>query len=274
MIFTVLFLVLGLAHLRKPAPGQSVTRKGIDIMIALDVSKSMLAQDLAPNRMEKAKQLVSKLIGQLSDDRVGLVLFAGRAYMQMPLTSDLSAAHLYVNSAGPAMVATQGTVIGEALKLSNSAFNPKEKKYKAVILISDGEDHDPDAIETAKAMAERGVMVCTVGVGSTEGSRIPDEGGGDWKRDAAGNVVVSALNEKLMQEIATAANGEYIQLVSTDMAIKGLKARLNSLEQRTVSDTSQASFQSFFMWFAGLALVLLLAEFLLNSIFVRKNKQP
>lgn len=272
MLLAIGSLVFGLAHLRKPDGAHPVNRKGVDVMIALDVSKSMLAQDLAPNRMAKAKQLVSRLIDKLPDDRVGLVLFAGRAYMQMPLTTDHSAAQLYVNSAGPNMVPTQGTVIAEALRLSNAAFNPKEKKYKAIVLITDGEDHDPEAVEMAKKLAEMGVMICTVGVGSTEGSRIPDEGGGDWKRDAAGNVVVSALNDKLLREIASAAGGEYVELVSTDTAVKGLQARIGSMEQRAVEDNTQSTYASYFIGFAIAAFLFLVAELLLNTVFVLKPR--
>ncbi|MGV3765372.1 MAG: VWA domain-containing protein [Chitinophagaceae bacterium] len=265
-------LVAALANLRKPSGGENISRTGVDVMVALDVSKSMMAQDVAPNRMEKAKHLVAKMLDELGNDRVGLVIFAGHAYFQMPLTTDLAAARLYINSASPAMVSTQGTVIGEALRLCNSAFNPKEKKYKAVLLITDGEDHDPDAVATAQAMAENGVMISTVGVGSREGARIPDEETGDFKRDEAGNVVVSALNEQLLRDIATAGNGEYVQLVSTDMAVKGLRDRLDTLEQRTVSDKSQANYKSFFYWFVLGAAIFLLAEFLVNAMPSRFSK--
>ena len=154
-LVAVIAVVFGAANLQKPGAMDPVARKGVDVVIALDVSKSMLAQDSKPNRLEVSRQFVYRLIDELQNDRVGLVLFAGRAYLQMPLTSDHAAAKMYVQNAGPAVVPTQGTVIAEALRLGNSAFNSKERKYKSMVLITDGEDHDPEALKLALEMAER-----------------------------------------------------------------------------------------------------------------------
>ncbi len=162
----VFFLVAGLANLRARGSEENISRQGVDVMIVLDVSKSMLAQDVKPSRLDKAKQLLYRLIDHLQNDRIGMILFAGRAYMQMPLTTDHGAAKLYISEAGPDAVPTQGTVFAEALTMANNSFNQNEHKYKAVVLISDGEDHDPDALKVAKQMADDGVMVNTVGIGS------------------------------------------------------------------------------------------------------------
>src|SRR5438045_2835166 len=182
------FAVAGLV---KPEGSQKINRKGIDVMIALDVSKSMLAEDIKPSRLERAKQIFSKIIDKLSDDKVGIVVFAGRAYLQMPLTTDHSAAKMYLTSASTDNVPTQGTVISQALKMSYAAFNTKEKKYRAIILISDGEDHDEDEIKVTKSLADEGVMVNTIGIASHQGAPIKDNETNDYVKDENGNTVVS-----------------------------------------------------------------------------------
>ena len=197
------------ANLRKQSGKGQVTRKGIDVVIALDVSKSMLAEDIQPNRLERAKQTVAKIIDKLGDNRIGLVIFAGRAYMQMPVTTDHSAARLYLSGISPDDVPTQGTVISQALQTCYAAFNTKEKKYRAVILITDGEDHDDEALKVTKQMAEEGIMINTVGIGSPDGAPVPDPGTGRQKTDENGNPVVSKLNEKELMDIAKAGNGLY-----------------------------------------------------------------
>ncbi len=171
--------IFAVMNLRKPGDSVENNRKGIDIAIALDVSKSMLATDLAPNRLERAKQLIGKLMNKMPDDRIALVIFAGKAYLQMPLTVDHGAAQLFVSSASPDAIPQQGTVISDALHMSTRVFNSTDRKFKAVVLISDGEDHDADAVSTAKELATQGVMINTVGIGSAEGSTIIDPVTGD-----------------------------------------------------------------------------------------------
>src|SRR5262245_59502790 len=188
-------IIAAAANMQKPGAMEDVKRKGVDVVIAMDVSKSMLAEDIKPNRLERARQLVYKLMDELPDDRVGLVLFAGRAYMQMPLTTDHSAARVYIQQAGPDVVPTQGTVIAEALRMSNTAFNSKERKLKSIILITDGEDHDPEAVKISQLLADEGVMINTVGIGSAQGAPIMDPATNEYKKDEAGNTVISKLNE-------------------------------------------------------------------------------
>ena len=255
--------VIAVANLRKPGSADNIARKGIDVVIALDVSRSMLATDLSPNRLERAKQVILRLMDQMPDDRIALVLFAGKAYMQMPLTVDHGAAAIFVSSASPDAVPTQGTVFSEALKMSERAFNAKERRFKSVILISDGEDHDEETLKTADDLAQRGVMVCTVGIGSAEGSEIPDSATNDYKRDAMGNIVVSKLNEEELRQIAQKTNGVYVHYESSDQTISELMKQLSQVEKKTFVDVSLLNYETFYTWFAGIMFLLLVFEFIL-----------
>ncbi|MEO8403896.1 MAG: VWA domain-containing protein [Chitinophagaceae bacterium] len=261
--------VVAVMNLRKPAADETSSRKGIDVVVALDVSKSMLATDLLPNRLERAKQLVGKLMAAMPNDRMGLVLFAGRAYLQMPLTTDYGAAQVYLSSAGPEAVPAQGTVISEALRQSAKAFNTTERRFKTVVLISDGEDHDEDAIKTAKELAAQGMMINTIGIGSPEGSFIPDVTTGQNKKDEAGNDVVSRLNEEELKEIAASTNGVYVRLQDSDEAVRTLLGQFSGIEKKAFGDVSLMNFQTYYWWFAAAMLLLLVAEY-----FIPETKKP
>lgn len=254
-------IITGAANLQQPGPMEQVQRKGVDVAIALDVSKSMLADDIKPSRLDRAKQMVLKLMEQLPDDRVALVLFAGRAYMQMPLTTDHSAARMFVQQASPDVVPAQGTVITEALRMSNTAFNSKERKYKSIILITDGEDHDPGAVPLAQQLTEDGVMINTIGIGSPEGAPILDPATGDYKKDQQGNTVITKLNEPELQQLAAATKGIYLRLSNIDEAVKALKDQLATIESTSMDDSAFKNFKNYFPWFLGAALVLLVLEF-------------
>lgn len=253
--------VLAVMDLRKPGSEEGIERKGIDVVIALDVSRSMLATDLAPNRLERAKQLVNKLMDEMPDDRIGLVVFAGKAYLQMPLTTDHAAARMFVASVGPDAVPQQGTVISDALRMSANAFNAAERRFKAVVLISDGEDHDPAAITTAKELSAQGMMINTVGIGSPEGSYIPDPATGQNKVDATGSQVISKLNEDELKQLAQNTNGVYVRLQDSDDAVKQLKAQLSQIETRAFGDVSLMNFNAYYGWFALVMFILVLAEY-------------
>jgi Ca-activated chloride channel family protein len=262
-IFLSLAFALGIISVMNPRrPGASgrLNRKGIDAVIALDVSKSMLAADLQPNRLERAKQFINKLMDEMPNDRIALVLFAGKAYLQMPLTIDHGAAKMYVSSASPDAVPQQGTVISDALTRSGSVFNSKDRRFKAVVLISDGEDHDADAVKTAKDLAEQGVMINTIGIGSPEGATITDPVTGDIKRDATGNVVISKLNENILKEIAEKTNGVYIHLQSIDEAAGSLLKQLSQIEGKAYADVSLMNFKTYYFGFVAAMFILLLAE--------------
>ncbi|MDP4263459.1 MAG: VWA domain-containing protein [Bacteroidota bacterium] len=276
-LFTLKFVLLllalaagvaGIMNLRKPGDTEGIARKGIDVVVVLDVSKSMLATDIQPSRLERAKQFISKLMSTMPNDRIGLVLFAGKAYMQMPLTTDHGAALMFVSSAGPDAVPQQGTVISDALKMSAKAFNPADRRFKAVVLISDGEDHDPDAVKTAKDLATQGMMINTVGIGSTEGSYIVDPATGENKRDETGNPVISRLNEDELKSLAESTNGVYVHLQGSDEAVDIVKKSLSQIETRALGDISLMNFKTYYWWFAGAMLLFLVIE---NYIPERKG---
>ncbi|MBI3139714.1 MAG: VWA domain-containing protein [Sphingobacteriales bacterium] len=260
--------ILAVMNPRTPGDSGNKTRKGIDIAIALDVSKSMLAADLAPNRLERAKQLINKFMAEMPDDRVALVLFAGKAYLQMPLTGDHGAVDLFVSSVSPDAVPQQGTVISEALTMSAGVFNSADKRFRSVLLISDGEDHDADAAQTARALAKKGVMINTIGIGSPEGAPIGDPATGENKKDEAGNTVISKLNEEGLKEIARETNGRYIRLQNSDEAIAALKDQLAQIERKAYGDISQMNFKTYYGWLAAAMFILLLAE-----IFIPETKK-
>lgn len=259
----VTMLILALANLRKPSEKSEVTRKGVDIILALDVSKSMLAQDIQPDRLTRAKQFLQKLVDRLPDDRIGLVLFAGRAYLQMPLSTDHSAATMYIQQASPASVPTQGTVLSEALLASSNAFISKERKYRSLVIISDGEDHDPRAVTLAQELAGRGIMINSIGIGSPNGSQIIDPSTGTAKRDQEGNVVVSRLNETELQQLAAITGGIYTRLNDVDASVKAVVQQLGTIEKTAVSDTEFRDYTSYFQWFVIAAFLFLLIEFFL-----------
>ncbi len=266
----MLLLILAIANLRVPSGAEKINRNGIDVMIAIDVSKSMLAQDIKPNRLERAKQLLSRLIDRLGNNRIGIVIFAGKAYLQMPLTGDQAAAKMYLSAASTESVPTQGTVIGDALKMCYASFNSKEKKYKAVVLISDGEDHDENAVKTAQQMAAEGVVVNTIGIGSVAGAPIMDETTGQMKTDAEGNTVISKLNEEALQAIAKKGNGSYQLFSNTEEVVANTAAQLATMDQRSVKEDSLVNYKSFFQVFLALALLFLLIELLMSEM--KKNK--
>lgn len=267
ILFTVSFvlIVLAFANPRVAVGAQKVNRNGIDVMIALDVSKSMLAQDIKPTRLDRAKQVISRLIDRLGDDRIGLVIFAGRAYLQMPLTSDQGAAKMYLSSATPDLVPTQGTVIGDALKMSGESFNPAEKKYKSIILISDGEDHDEAALGVAGDLADQGVIIHTIGIGSPQGAPIFDPVTNEVKKDVDGNTVITRLNEDELRNIAAKGNGIYQLYGNTEDVVNRINAQLSTMDTRTVTDDSLVNYESYFQYFLALALLLLSIEFLLSE---------
>jgi len=270
-IFAFALCAFAVAGLVKPDGTQKIIRKGTDIMIALDVSKSMLAQDIKPSRLERAKQVISTIIDNSPDDRIGLVIFAGRAYLQMPMTIDHTAAKMYLASASPDDVPTQGTVISQALKMCYAAFNPKEKTYKSVLLISDGEDHDEDAIKVTKQLAEQGIMVNTIGIGSPQGAPIMDPATGQYKTDSKGQMVITKLNQEELSNIAKAGNGIYQLYSNTDEVAGNIKKRLSRIGQATtLSDNSFASFKQYFQYILAAAFILLLVEFFVSE--KRKTK--
>lgn len=266
LFFAMALIILSLANFRSPKGSEKITRNGIDVMIALDVSNSMLAQDITPNRLERAKQLLNKLIDKLDNDRIGIVVFAGKAYLQMPLTGDHSAAKMYLSAATPQTIPTQGTVISEALKMCYSSFNSKEKKYKAVVLISDGEDHEENALKVAEEMAQQGVVINTIGMGTPEGAPIMDPVTNELKKDEQGITVITKLNEQALADVAKKGNGDYKLFTNTDAVVNALYTNLSTMDKRTVNDDSLVNYKSWFQILLGAALIFLILELFVAEV--------
>lgn len=241
---------------------------GIDIMVALDVSKSMLSNDIKPSRLERAKQLVSLLIDKSENNRVGLVLFAGKAYLQMPLTPDIAEAKLYLSNASPDAVPVQGTNIGEALQLCNNALDTKEKKHKAVVLISDGEDHDDAVEQTITTLADNGAIVYTIGIGTSEGSTITEPGTGSLKADKNGKTVISKLNEEELINIASKTGGTYFHMENVGATADEVSRALAGMEKKLVESGGEKSYLSLSPFIIAIALLLLIVE-----IFIPERKK-
>lgn len=256
-----ILMCLGVANLHKLIPSKDDDRAGIDLMIALDVSKSMYAEDAKPSRLELAKEFINQLVPNADNNRIGLVVFAGQAYLQMPLTSDVSVAALYVSNASPEDVSVQGTVVADALNVCNKSLDTKENKYKAVVLISDGEDHDPGINEAMQKLYDNGVVVYTIGVGSTSGSMIKEPGAADYKTDNEGKTVISRLNEKELMNIATKTGGTYTHLSNATSDAQSVAASLNSMEKKLIQEQGGShEYVSFFPLFLLPALIVLLVE--------------
>lgn len=263
MCIAFALMVIGWANLQMGARTEKVQRKGVDVIIALDVSKSMLANDIQPDRLTRAKQLVQSMLDKMGSDRVGLVVFAGRAYLQVPLTIDYSALKMMLGNVDPGMVPTQGTVISEAVDLAMNSFSQKEKKYKSLVIISDGEDHDAQAEEKVKAAAEAGVIVHTVGVGSTQGTTIFDPATQSIKLNENGDPVISRLNQRALADIAAAGRGTYVHLRNTDDVAEQLVGEINGMEQKSLGSVVFTDFKSYFQYFLLIGFVLLVIEWLL-----------
>ncbi len=258
-------IIIGWANLQKAGKAEKVQRRGIDVIVALDVSKSMLATDIQPDRLTRAKQLVTRLTDKMQNDRVGLIVFAGRAYLQVPLTVDYSAMKMMLQNVSPDMVPTQGTVISEAVEMAINSFSQKERKYKSLIVISDGEDHDENAIAKIKEAAETGVTVHTVGIGSPQGSTIFDPATKGVKMDENGNPVISKLNENALRQMAAVGNGTYSQLRNTDEVAAKIASSIDDMEQKNLGADVYTDYNSYFQYFLLVGFVLLLIEWLLPA---------
>lgn len=266
---SIVLLIIAAANLRKPVISKAEKRAGIDIMIALDVSKSMWAEDVKPSRLDAAKQFVNNLIDKLDDNRVGLVVFAGRAVLQMPLTSDFAVSKLYVSNASPEAVPVQGTVVGDALRLCAGSFSSEEKKYKAVVLISDGEDHDPGTEDILQQLSDKGIIVNTVGVGSVNGAPITEPGAKAYKVDRNGQTVISKLNEEELRTIAQQTGGAYFHLDNAGTSASNIAAILDGMEKKAIeTGGGEKQYSSLYGIFVLIALLLLTAE-----IFIPETKR-
>ena len=264
----VLLIVAG----SRPQYGQqekTIKRQGIEVMVALDISNSMLAEDVAPNRLDRAKQILSKMIDNMVDDKVGLVVFAGEAFTQLPITCDYVSAKMFLNTITPNLISTQGTAIGAALQTAVTSFGATESEAgRAIILITDGENHEDDAIAAAKQAQELGIQVFVVGIGKPEGSPIPKPGNNDYFKDRSGQVVVSRLNEEMCQQIAAAGKGIYVRCDNTNTAMRALQQELDRMATAELESTVYADYNEQYQSFVLIALLLIVIEFFILS---RKN---
>lgn len=261
-----IFLVIGLANPQIGSKLEKVKRKGADLMIALDVSNSMLAQDIRPDRLTRSVQAISKLIDELGGDRIGIVVFAGKAYMQLPITTDYAAAKMFLSTITTGMVPTQGTAIADAIEMASGSFK-QDDRSKAIIIITDGEDHEGDAVEQATKAAEKGIRIYTIGMGSSEGTPIPvyDANGNQtgYKKDRQGQTVISRLNETMLQQIASAGNGIYIRATTGRDGLNRIFDEINQLQKAEIETQMFSDYEDRFQYFIAVALLFFLAELLI-----------
>ena len=251
---------------------ETVKREGVDVVFALDVSTSMLAEDIAPNRLEKSKQLVRQIINTLAGDRIGIIGYAGSAFPQVPITTDFSSARLFLSGMNTNMVSSQGTAMTQAIEMAETYYNDIEQKNRVLFLISDGEDHQGDYASIAAQATKKGIKIYTIGVGTTAGARIPIKRGGvvqSYKRDKDNQVVITKLNKKTLQEIAQAANGEYLDGSNTKELVEQVQNILAGMDKKEFDAKQFSDFKDQFQWFLAGALLFLLLDVLLLE---RKTK--
>lgn len=260
-------LVVALANPQLGKGYEKVKRSGVDLMIALDISRSMLAEDVQPNRLEQARQFISRLTEELSGDRIGLIIFAGNAYLQMPLTSDYVAAKTFLKTINTELAPTQGTAIGDAIRMADQAFEQGDQQFKVVLIISDGENHEGEAIEAAEEVAEKNVVIYTLGVGTSKGGPIPEirNGQQDFKRDQSGSIVLSRLNETMLQQVAATANGEYFQIRPGSGLVGEVMDRLQRVEKKDFEERVFTDYEDQFQWFLAMAILLITIDFFVSE---------
>jgi Ca-activated chloride channel homolog len=272
LMLAYVFLIVGLANPQIGSKLEKIQRKGADLMIALDVSNSMLSQDIRPDRLTRAVQGITKLVDRLEGDRIGIVVFAGKAYVQLPITTDYSAAKMFLSTISTQMVPSQGTAIGDAIDLSVESFKTDERS-KAIIIITDGENHEGDALESAQAAAAKGIKIYTIGMGSPEGSPIPVYDANDrqtgYKSDRQGQTIISKLDETALQQIASAGNGIYVRASTGQDGLIKIIDEINSLEKKEIETKMFSEYEGRFQYFLAVSLLLLIIEFLIPE---RKSK--
>lgn len=262
-------LVIAIARPQLGSKLKEVKRRGVELVIALDVSNSMLARDISPNRLERAKQAITRMVDKMSDDRIGLIVFAGDAYVQLPVTSDYVSAKMFLSSINPGMVTTQGTSIGKAIDLAVNSFTEKSEKSRTLVIITDGENHEDDAIAAAKRAAENGIVVHTIGIGNPNGSPIPINTNGAFLTDADGKIVMSKLDENTLMSIASATGGMYTLANNSNFGLNEVLAQIRKMDKQEFSSKVYSEYEEKFLYFLWFALFLLFIEYF---ILERKNR--
>ncbi len=280
LIVAALILGLTAIALVNPKMGnktEKIKREGVDLVFAMDVSKSMLAEDIAPNRIEKSQQLVSQIINKLTGDRIGIIAYAGSAFPQLPITTDYASGKMFLKALNTDMVSSQGTAIGDAINLAKTYYNDIEQTNRVLVLVSDGEDHETgDAADIAEKAKEEGITIISIGVGTEKGGPIPLKRNGivqSYKKDRSGETVITRLNQKNLEAIATNANGSYIDGTNTKKAVDELTTLLRQMNKKEFEAKQVSTYKDQFQWFLGAALILLLLDILLlerRTLWVQK----
>ncbi len=266
----IAFLVISLANPKMGIKLKTIKRQGVDIVFALDVSKSMLAEDVAPNRLEKSKQIINKIIDKLRSDRVGVIVYAGSAYPLLPITTDLASAKMFLQMANPEMVSDQGTAMNEALSKAMTYFDSDEQTNRFLFIVSDGEDHEGNTEQIAQQVGDNGVRIFTIGIGYDKGVPIPIKENGifvEHKKDKDGEVVITKLNETILKEIAKEGNGNYIFGNNTIKTIDEVEEIISNAEKKEYETKQYSDFKDQFQWFIGLGLL-----FLVFDVFMFEKK--
>ncbi|MDG1452237.1 MAG: VWA domain-containing protein [Polaribacter sp.] len=272
LLIGIAFLIISLTNPKMGTKLKTVKREGVDVVFALDVSKSMLAEDIAPNRLEKAKQIISKTIDKLGSDRVGIIIYAGNSYPLLPITTDHAAANMFLQNAAPEMVSSQGTAINEALELAKTYYNNDEQTNRFLIIISDGEDHQEETKQMAQNLANEGVKIFTIGIGTEKGGPIPLRINGSmigYKKDRKGETVITKRTPKVLEGIANAANGKYIDGNVTQKPVNIISEIIANAEKNEFETKQFADYKDQFQWFVGFGLLFLVIDVFL---FDKKTK--
>jgi Ca-activated chloride channel homolog len=275
--FIIFILAVGscIIVLSRPQFGskiEDVKKQGVEVIIALDVSNSMLAEDIQPNRLTRAKQAISRLVDNLDNDKIGLIVFAGDAYTQIPVTTDYVSAKMFLSSISPEMVPKQGTSIGAAISLGMRSFSPGENKSKAMIIITDGENHEDDPVTVAEEAAKAGIIIHTIGIGSEQGVPVPLVAGGhkDFLKDIDGNTVITKLDEEILKKVALSTNGNYVRANNSNIGLDEIFGEIRKMKKQELESTVYTEYNDQFQIFAAIALFLLILEFIIMD---RKNRK-
>lgn len=268
-IMIIALLIIGAANLQSGSKMEKVKREGIDLFFCVDISNSMNAEDIAPNRLERSKQAINKLISKLQGDRIGIIVFAGNAYVQLPITTDYSAAKMFLSTVNTDLIPTQGTEVGRAINLAIKSFGENEHN-KAIIIISDGEDHENgDAVKAAQEAAKRGIKVYTIGMGLDEGAPIPlyNKYGKrtGYKKDKEGNIIITKLDDNMLRQIAEIGDGIYVRASNSNVGLDRIYDDISKVQTSEIESKVFTAYNDQFQWFVGAAIILFIIEILLSS---------
>lgn len=269
----LVFIIVGLARPQFGTKLQDVKREGVELVIALDISNSMLAEDIEPSRLANAKRAIAKLCDRLRNDKIALIVFAGDAFVQLPMTTDYAAAKMFLQTITPKLITNQGTAIGKAIGLGIKSFTPNDEENKAMIILTDGENHEPNALEMAQEAQNKGIVVYTIGMGLAKGAPIPKYnkyGQKDYRTDREGNVIISKLNETMLKQIAAEGGGKYIRANNTKTGLNALFDELNKMDKVAMDTKVYSEYEEQYQYFIGFGLLLLIINFLIAS---KKNKR-